>query len=106
MLKSRGQGIQALSAPGDKHMRVDRVGGSFRSRAWARKSIDWERGMKVEKYPSGLSSEDCGRNLDQIRALRKRGILRVRCLLSKHICIGVRIKLLSEWEVFRFIWCT
>ena len=28
--------------------------------------------MEVENYPSGLSAEDCGRILDQIRALEEK----------------------------------
>jgi hypothetical protein len=81
VLKSRGPDIQALSAPGGKRVRVDRIGDSeddsFRCDEEeimeavhvARKSTGWERGVEVENYPSGLSAEDCGRILDQIRAL-------------------------------------
>jgi hypothetical protein len=77
---SRGPGIQALSAPGGKRVRVDRIGDAFRcdegeimeaARA-ARTSTGWERVVEVENYPSGLSAEDCGRILDRIRALEEK----------------------------------
>jgi hypothetical protein len=78
---SRGPGIPALSTPGRKRVRVDRIGdgegGSFRcdekeimeaGRA-TRTSTYRKRGMEVETYPSGL---DRGRILDGIRALEEK----------------------------------
>jgi hypothetical protein len=81
---SRGPGLQAVSGPGVKRVRVDRNGDSegdpfgsdeeefMEAARAARTSTGWERGVEAENYPSGLSAEDCGRILDRIRALEEK----------------------------------